>query len=83
MNATRNGKLHTGGMMHFIKKRPSRLKYPSNRKHGNVPCAASDYCLSYIGRRRSLIDLLVDLAFDAAVPSTAMDKVCDQGGTVI
>ena len=28
---------------------------------------ASDSCLSYIGRHRSLIDLLVDLAFDAAV----------------
>ena len=48
--------------MHLIKKRPSRPKYPSKRKHGNVPCAASDYCISYIGRHRSLVDLLVDLA---------------------
>ena len=28
--------------------------------------------MSYIGRRRSLIDLLVDLALDAAVPWTGM-----------
>ena len=54
--------------MHLIKKRPSRPKYPSKRKHGNIPSAASDYRLSYIGRHRSLIDLLVDLAFEDAVP---------------
>ena len=55
--------------MHVIQKRPSRPKYPSKRKHGNIPCAASDYRLSYIGRHKSLIDLLIDLAFEGAVPS--------------
>ena len=54
-----------------IKKRPSRPKYmyPSERKHGNIPRGASDYCLSYIGLNRSLKYLSVDLAFDAAVPA--------------
>ena len=64
-----HGKLRRGGRVHLIKKRPSRPKYPSKRKHGNIPCSASDSCLSYIGRHRSLIDLLVDLAFNAAVPA--------------
>ena len=72
VQSTRQTEEGPGGRVHLIKKRPGRPKFPSKRKHVNIPCAASDSCLSYIGRHRSLIYLLVDLAltFDAAVPWT-------------
>ena len=65
--------------MHLIQKRPSRPKYPSKRKHGNIPSAASDYRLSNIGRHRSLIDLLVDLAFVYNNMTNARTQVCVEG----
>ena len=50
------------------------------RKLSYVPCGASGYCLSRIGRHRSSLCLLADLVFDAAVPtrrySIAIATVC-------
>ena len=37
-----HGKLTRGGTVHLIKQIPSRSKYPSKRKYGNVSSAASD-----------------------------------------
>ena len=58
-----HGKLRKRGAVHLI-------SIPSSMETSSV------YCLSYIGRRRSLIGRLVDLAFEAARGASA--KACDR-----